>query len=173
MFLLLVVLLSTSNVGVAQNYANRQLALARICNSEAGFRAPYTNDCALIHEVLIHLPPSQEYLNTSRMRRYSGLTFDRTRTDTRRYIPWLTLSGREPRHWRAGNSVPWSTRRQAWILTLDLSGDILHGILKPPTCSYPVHHWGARWLNRTNLGWIRAECPNTLNQFWHVPQRRR
>lgn len=150
-----------------------QLALARICVSESGFQIR-TWDCRLIYEVLRHRSRTGE-LTLSIMRNYATATFNRHRTDSRRWIPFLDARGAMPRHWSEATHLSWSAYRSNFLDVYRYAGYLIQHNPEYP-CTLPVHHWGARNFRVQTLvrsGWIRVECSvegrRTLNQFWLVP----
>lgn len=149
-----------------------QLALARICISESGWQLE-TWDCRLIFEVLSGRSGTG-HLTMGIMRRYSTATFNRRRTDRRRWVPFLNAEFREPRHWQETVTVPWFVYREAYRHTYNYAGYLIRHEPNYP-CTMPVHHWGARgWRvrQREREGWRRVECGMvpTRNQFWMVPR---
>lgn len=146
-----------------------QLALARICVSEAGFQTR-TNDCTLIYHAL-RTRSSTGDITMGIMRAYSGRTFDRSRTDSHRWIPHLDHNFREPHGWRETVTIPWSTRRGGFIEVYNHAGNLIRS--RPEnTCGIRIDHWGApgfrRELHLSN-GWQLVECGETLNDFWSMP----
>jgi hypothetical protein len=149
-----------------------QLALARICVSESGFQTR-TFDCRLIYETLRYRSQTGE-ITLGIMRAYSSLTFNRNRTDRRRWIPFLNDRFAEPRHWSELAGIPWSTRRAAFQEVYNYVGYLLRYPQSYP-CTIQVHHWGARGFRRRRHlreGWVLVDCGmETLNDFWSVPSR--
>jgi hypothetical protein len=152
-----------------------QLALARICVSEAGFQVK-TNDCAAIYRVLKGRKNGGPLLRI--MRRYSTNAFDRSRTDRRRWVAWLNSPGHKPKGWpqrtkRDTPHPPWSSFRPLWFDVYEHAGAILRGEVESP-CDKPPDHWGGRFgidLRRARAaGWEEVDCGNTLNAFWRVPR---
>lgn len=153
-----------------------QLALARICVSEAGFQVE-TPDCAAIHRVLVERRGRGSLLRI--MRLYSDSTFDREREDRRRWIAWLHPSGKKPRGWpeetTKGTPHPsWKGYRSQWLAVYEHAGAILRGEVEPP-CERAPHHWGMRGgidlENAREGGWNEVDCGDTMNAFWRVPRR--
>lgn len=157
----------------SREFESLQLALARICVSESGFQIR-TLDCRLIYEVLRNRSRTGE-LTLGIMRSYSTATFNRHRTDSRRWIPFLDPRGAMPRHWSESTHLSWSAYRSNFLDVYRYAGYLIrHNPTYP--CTLPVHHWGARNFRVQRLlrsGWIRVECEingrPTLNQFWLVP----
>ena len=148
----------------------RQLALARIMISESGFQTD-TMDGRLIYEVLKDRGHGE--LTMGVMRAYATKTFSRRRTDSRRWIPFLTADGREPQWWRESTRASWAVRRRGFERVYHYAGYLIRH--DPPyPCTLPVHHWGARGFRtrmRISEGWRRVECGETRNQFWMIPAR--
>lgn len=153
-------------------FRQMQLALARICVSESGFQV-HTNDCNLIYQALRTRSSTGE-LTLAIMRSYSRRSFDRTRTDRRRWIAHLNHEFREPSGWEI-ISVPWSTRRQGFINVYEYAGHLIR--TRPANkCGVRIDHWGAPGFRRDmhlEQGWRLVECGETLNDFWTIPRRER
>lgn len=158
------------------SHSQVQLALARICVSEAGFQTE-TNDCAAIHQVLKGRKGRGSLLRI--MRLYSSRTFDRERTDKRRWIAFLNPRGMEPKGWpertAAGTPHPeWRHYRDLWMDMQEHVADVVSGEVSSP-CSKEPDHWGSRYgidLRRAKrAGWKEVDCGETLNAFWSVPDR--
>ncbi len=156
-----------------------QLALARICASEAGLRV--TDDCAAIYAVLSRNGASSAFL--SRARSYSSRVFDLGRNDPRAWIAHLDPSGAQPTGWptatrpemsdsgqvRYRRPPPWSRYRQAWLDLYAHAGRIIRGEVAHE-CAEPPQDWGgdmdtARYLARLPNA-RRVDCGQTLNNFW-------
>lgn len=154
-----------------------QLALARICASEAGLRV--TDDCAAIHAVLTR--NGSAFL--PRARAYSSRVFDLGRTDPRAWVAHLDPSGAQPAGWPTAavpepgddgrvtyrRPPPWSRYRQAWLDLYAHAGRILRGEVEH-SCGEPPQDWGgdmdtARYLARLPDA-RRVDCGQTLNNFW-------
>jgi len=149
-----------------------QLALARICVSEAGFQVK-TNDCTMIYHALRSRSKTGE-LSLGIMKSYSKRSFDLNRQDHRRWIAHLNHEFSEPMWWRETVAVPWSRRRQGFINVYEHAGNLIRS--KPAnTCGIKIDHWGAPGFRREmhlGNGWRLIECGETLNDFWSLPQRR-
>jgi hypothetical protein len=155
-----------------REFRELQLALARILVSEAGFQLR-TLDGLLIYETLRHRSMTGE-VTMDMMRRYSTRTFDRNRTDSRRWIPYLNPEGTRPRGWTDEITIPWSARRADWLRVYQYAGYLLRHPQRFP-CTMRVHHWGSRgfrYWRHIHAGWIPVNCgEETANTFWHVPSR--
>lgn len=150
-----------------------QLALARICVSEAGFQTR-SNDCTLIYHVLRGRSTTGE-LTMGIMRAYAGMTFNENRTDSRRWILHLNHAFDEPREWSETVTVPWSARRDGFIDVYHHAGMLVRTRPRETPCGVRVSHWGARGFRRDlhlRQGWRLVRCGNTHNDFWYVPSRR-
>lgn len=146
-----------------------QLALARICVSEAGFQVR-TNDCTLIYHALRTRSDTGE-ITTSIMRAYAPRSFNLNRTDNHRWVAHLRSDFREPRGWRETVSIPWSTRREGFQQVYEHVGMLLRTHPENP-CGIRIDHWGARYFRRNRHirnGWTPIQCGETLNQFWSLP----
>lgn len=146
------------------------LALTRICISEAGFQTT-TNDCRLIYHALRNRSSTGE-VTLGIMRAYSTKTFNKNRTDRRRWIAHLNHSAARPIGWEGNISLPWSRRRDGYIEVYNHVYDLLHTRPENP-CDIPIDHWGARGFRRRrllSLGWTIVQCGETLNDFWSLPR---
>lgn len=146
------------------------LALTRVCISESGFQIS-TNDCTLIYHALRNRSSTGE-VTLGIMRAYSTKTFNKNRTDSRRWIAHLNHQARQPEGWQENISIPWSRRRAGYIEVYNHVYNLLHTRPESP-CPINVDHWGARGFRRRrllNLGWQIVNCGETLNDFWNVPR---
>jgi hypothetical protein len=150
--------------------AEIQLALARICVSEAGFQTS-TDDCTFIYHALRNRSRNGE-ITLEIMRAYARGTFNTERTDSRRWIPHLRADFQEPYGWRETVDLPWSARRNGFISVYNHVGRLLRSPRRAP-CDRRIDHWGARGFRRElhlSNGWHLLECGNTLNDFWSLPR---
>lgn len=150
-----------------------QLALARVCVSEAGFQTR-SNDCTLIYHVLRGRSRTGE-LTMGIMRAYAGMVFNENRTDSRRWILHLNHAFEEPREWSETVTIPWSARRAGFIDVYHHAGMLVRTRPASTPCGVRVSHWGARGFRRElhlRQGWRLVRCGNTHNDFWYVPSRR-
>lgn len=150
-----------------------QLALARVCVSEAGFQT-HSNDCTLIYHVLRGRSRTGE-LTMGIMRAYAGNIFDEGRRDSRRWILHLNHAFEEPREWSETVTIPWSARRAGFIEVYQHAGMLVRTRPRETPCGARVSHWGARGFRRElhlSQGWRLVRCGNTHNDFWYVPSRR-
>ena len=152
-------------------FRRMQLALAKICVSEAGFQTR-TNDCMLIYQALKTRSSTGE-ITMGIMRAYSGQTFDRssTRTDSRRWIPFLNHEFSKPHGWSETIVVPWSARSRAFEQVYEYAGNLIRTRPENP-CGARIDHWGSKSYQRQRLlhdGWTIVECGETLNAFWTMP----
>lgn len=151
-----------------------QLALAQLCVSESMFQTR-TLDCRLIYEVMRHWSADGMTLTMRAMRRYSRLTYDRGRTDSRRWIAFLNHDFTEPQGWAEDQTVPWSAARDDFRRVYNYAGYLIRYPQAYP-CTTQVHHWGARGFRRREHlreGWILVDCggEETMNDFWTMPSR--
>lgn len=152
-----------------------QLAITQLCISEAGFNLK-SNDCLLIYKVL--KDRSQRVFNDSSInmrmiRAYSGNALNKNRRGIRSWIPFLNHNAEQPTRWPR-RTLSWSLYREQYKQIYNFVGKILTNeeLISYP-CQFPVHHWAKRqWADHRNrrLGWRYSSCPNTLNQFWTVPE---
>jgi hypothetical protein len=150
-----------------------QLALSRICASEAGFQVD-TDDCLMIYEVLRNRSNTGE-VTMGIMRAYATNTFRLNRVDSRRWVPYLNDQFREPRYWRDSSSIPWSRRQGGYINVYHFVGRMMRGEVRID-CDERIDHWGApHFRRRQHLrnGWRIVSCGDTRNVFWTLPDRRR
>ena len=150
-----------------------QLALARVCVSEAGFQT-HSNDCTLIYHVLRGRSRTGE-LTMGIMRAYAGNIFDEGRRDSRRWILHLNHAFEEPREWSETVTIPWGARRAGFIEVYQHAGMLVRTRPRETPCGARVSHWGARGFRRElhlSQGWRLVRCGNTHNDFWYVPSRR-
>lgn len=150
-----------------------QLALARVCVSEAGFQTR-SNDCTLIYHVLRGRSRTGE-LTMGIMRAYAGNIFDESRRDSRRWILHLNHAFEEPHEWSETVTIPWSARRAGFIEVYQHAGTLVRTRPQETPCGARVSHWGARGFRRElhlSQGWRLVRCGNTHNDFWYVPSRR-
>jgi len=183
-------LVSSQLTGVAQTTQRMtpQLALARICASEASLQI--TDDCAAIHQVLDFRSNLRGFRYVTFARLYSTRVFDPNRTDRRAWLSHLSANGAEPLHWplwrsqRQGDQglvtlerVPhptWERLRGRWLSLYQHAGRIMRGEVENQ-CEMEIHDWGgdmdtARYLRR-NPHAVRVNCGDTVNTFWHLPHR--
>ena len=187
----LLILASGQLTGKAQTTQRMtpQLALARICASEASLQI--TDDCAAIHQVLTFRSNLRGFRYVTFARMYSTRVFDTTRTDRRAWISHLNARGTEPTHWprwrrtRRNNvhgtttleRVPhpaWDRLRNRWVSLYQHAGRIIRGEVTNQ-CEQEIHDWGGdmdteRYLRR-NPEAVRVNCGDTVNTFWHLPHR--
>jgi len=150
---------------------NLQLALARICVSEAGFQTR-TDDCVMIYHALKNRSRTGQ-LTIGIMRAYAPLSFNTERTDSHRWVAHLNERFTEPQGWSEVVPFSWSAKRDDWIRVYNLAGEIIRNNPASP-CDLQVDHWGARGFRREMLldnGWTLLECGDTLNDFWSLPVR--
>jgi hypothetical protein len=137
--------------------------LARVAVAEAGFDAHETREDAAIYAVLCSRAERRHTSVRSALLAYSGLHFDAART-RRRWLLDLDATGRQPRAWPRG--VRWP--RERWLAAIALSVRVIAGEVAVP-CEGELEHWGAPWLDRTDVGWTRATCePGIRNAYWRT-----
>jgi hypothetical protein len=150
---------------------NLQLALARICVSEAGFQTR-TDDCVMIYHALRNRSSTGQ-LTIGIMRAYAPLSFNTERTDNHRWVAHLNERFTEPQGWSEVVPFSWGAKRNDWIRVYNLAGEIIRRNPVPP-CELRVDHWGAPGFRRQmhlRNGWTLLECGDTLNDFWSLPVR--
>lgn len=167
----------------AQPRIDRQLALARICASEAGLPRRSDDgweiaaDCAAIHAVLEAGAERTGLSYLAYARSYSTRVFDAERDDSRAWIAHLSPTGAEPRGWPQGHVLTsrgrmvaaprWSHYRGAWLALYEHAGRILEGEVTHE-CDGAISDWGGS-MDRERaqrLGMTRIECGDTRNDFY-------
>lgn len=181
--------LSFAGTASAQDRMTDQLALARICASEAGLprqdeegQWQFAADCAAIHSVITFGAARTGLSYLSFARAYSGRLFDGSRSDSRAWLSQLEPSGREPSKWprfstrRRGELVqvlphaPWSHYRAAWLALYEHAGRVLEGEVVHQ-CEGNVSDWGGE-MDRgraERLRLIEVNCGDTRNSFYLRP----
>lgn len=142
------------------------LGLARICVSESGWDSPH--DCEGILAVLRSRSERTGMTLNQAMRAYSKRVFDRSRTDSRRWIADLHLSAQKPDGWP--DHLPWDGGyKYSWMMMLEFAEDLLGS----SNLRCAANHWGDRYGDKERAlraGWIEVDCGETRNMFWSVPQ---
>jgi hypothetical protein len=168
-----------------------QLALARICASEAGLpeRRPeggwrFFDDCPAIYAAIDFGARQTDMRWQSFARAYSRRVMSQTVTGPRAWVAHLEASGAEPSGWptvvtrmrRDGTASvephpPWRAYREAWRALYEHAGEVLAGRVTAP-CEGPVSDWGSPELDHdraVRLGLIPVMCGTTHNEFWLRP----
>ena len=154
------------------------LAMAQICVSEANWSR--RNDCPAIHQVLrrrMHFRGDPNLLVTAQAYCPHATGAVRPETVRQRWVAGLNLDALEPDGWRQLNRV----RRRQRLLPLDWNNFVerwqwriseARELLARPrrVCRGVVDHWGARWWDRSHLGWRRVNCGPTIEAFWRIPR---
>lgn len=190
LFLALMTLVSAATSS-AQSRLTPEVALMRLCISEAGWECIDTGDGLAIHEVISRGSLRQEVSYTSFARAYAGrLLGSRPHSVSRlRWVGQLDARCREPHDWprvvttrgRDGTvqvrpHAPWGAFVErcravmAWaqeaiqaypVATVDTWGP----------CAQAVHDWGGA-MDRERarrLGLVRVSCGDTRNDFYARP----
>jgi len=167
-----------------------QLALARICASEAGLpeRRPeggwrFFDDCPAIYAAIDFGARQTDMRWQSFARAYSRRVMNQTITGPRAWVAHLEASGAEPSGWptvvtrmrRDGTASvephpPWRAYREAWRALYEHAGEVLAGRVTAP-CEGPVSDWGGT-MDRERaerIGLIDVECGTTVNDFYIRP----
>jgi hypothetical protein len=165
---------------------SRQLALTRIIISETGFQLDQTDEeyidqrqeARLIAQALRNRS-SVGRVTMGIMRQYSPKSFNKERTDNRRWIAHLWTRRARPAHFPA--NLWWYGHRQRLLEIYEYVGWILgpdhveaHMCMARTADGFEEvipDHWGApvRWLRRMRRrqGWTLLICiPDTKNDFW-------
>ena len=168
-----------------------QLALARICASEAGLpeRRPeggwrFFDDCPAIYAAIDFGARQTDMRWQSFARAYSRRVMNQTITGPRAWVAHLRPDGAEPSGWptvvtrarRDGTASvephpPWRAYREAWRALYEHAGEVLAGRVTAP-CEGPVSDWGSPELDHdraVRLGLIPVVCGTTHNEFWLRP----
>lgn len=182
--------LFSASAASAQERIDRQLALARICASEAGMPSrgqdgqwQFAPDCAAIHSVFTLGAQRTGLSYLAFARAYSGRLFDSSRTDRRAWLSQLDAAGTEPSAWprhimrrlRGGETevrphAPWSHYRAAWLALYEHAGRILAGEVVDQ-CDGDVSDWGGDMDTQRaeRLQLIPVSCGQTHNNFYLRP----
>lgn len=165
-----------------------ELALARICVSEAGWECFESGDGYAIHEVLLRGSERHDISYVSYARAYSGRAVgSKPYIGQRVWIPFLVESGDEPHNWRVPllrrqggvtrviNPPPWSQYRARWLAVLEYARRVVRMSLSDISewghCAEEVHDWGGS-MDRDRarrLGLIEVSCGGTQNFFYRRP----
>jgi len=169
-----------------QERISDQLALARICASEAGLPRrtddgfAFSADCAAIHEALRYGAERRGYSWLTQARAYSGRVFDPARSDPRAWIAHLAPSAEQPVGWPVGTvqvrrsrqttEIPapvWAQYRPAWQALYAHAGEIVRGEVQHE-CSGPVSDWGGAMdrARAERLRMVEVACGQTRNTFY-------
>lgn len=171
----------------AQEPLTPELALARICVSEAGWEA--TDDCAAIHHVLLRGAEHRGGGRRAYVSFASSYSHRLLTGDGQIQRPWLRqldTSGSEPGLWgfrrmRDGSlsrvdCPPWRAYRERWMAVLERARTLvrerrLDDADEWSPCDEEPHHWGCPLPcvdheRATRAGWRQISCGNTVNEFW-------
>jgi len=158
------------------------LALARICVSEAGWSCFETGDGYGIHEVLLRGSERESLRYTTYARSYAGRVMGARPHEHPRLL-WvmnLRADGGAPAHWPTtrGNAephAPWSSYRQRWVEVLSRAREVVTFTLDDiddwGVCDDPAHDWGG-WMDReraARIGLLPVQCGDTRNDFYSRP----
>lgn len=183
-------LLAAGSVGAQEQRISDQLALARICASEAGFPERreeggwrFYDDCPAIYAAIGFGATQMDMRWQGFARAYSGRVFDQTLTHNRSWVAHLRPDGSEPHNWptqrfvpqRDGTSrvlphAPWRAYREAWMALYQHAGEVIRGEVVAP-CEGPVSDWGGA-MDRERaerIGLIPVQCGTTQNDFYIRP----
>jgi len=183
-------LLATGSVGAQEQRISDQLALARICASEAGFPERreeggwrFYDDCPAIYAAIQFGADQMDMRWQGFARAYSGRVFDQTLTHNRSWVAHLRPDGAQPQNWptqrfvpqRDGTSrvmphAPWRAYRDAWLALYEHAGQVIRGDVIAP-CEGPVSDWGGA-MDRERaerIGLIPVQCGTTQNDFYIRP----
>jgi len=170
--------------------ASEQLALARLCASEAGFPERreeggwrFYDDCPAILSVLRFGGQQLDMTWLGFARAYSRRVMGQTITGPRAWVAHLQPDGSEPSGWptttlvpqRDGTALvrphaPWRAYREAWRALYEHAGQVLRGEVVAP-CEGPVSDWGGS-MDRERaerIGLIPVQCGTTQNDFYIRP----
>lgn len=180
----------------AQNSLTPEIALARLCISEAGWECFDTGDGLGIHEVISRGAAQQRVRYETYARAYARRLFGARPHDVPRlrWVGQLDAACTEPEAWpttmtvrRGGVSTvvphaPWSAYRQRCLEVFEHAAQVvaehtLDDVDEWGICERPVHDWGG-WMDRARaeriglvpVGCGTGESPNsTRNDFYCRP----
>lgn len=147
------------------------LLLARICVSEAGFRAHETGDCGAIAYTLLGTVAERGVSLRAAARAHSPrATGARPTSDARlAWVAQLNESGLRPAAWPAAPHAPWSAYRARWAEVLERSRELVTWSLedheRDSMCDAPPVTWAARW-HTPSPGLRAIDCGDTANLFY-------
>jgi len=143
----------------AQDWTDREVALAKLCANEATFREI---DCVAITE-------ARGRYTVIELRSMHRRAFAVGRTDSRRWIETLNADATMPIGWPE-RLVPWESRGKAlWLNTLRTVRATLRG--ERHACGGQTPSiWGgkidaAHIRRRIEQGWVVLACPGAANTF--------
>lgn len=167
-----------------------ELALARLCVSEAGWECFDTGDALGIHEVILRGAARQGIRYESYARAYARRLFGARPHDVARlrWVGELNTAGDAPPSWpttvarRRGGVVtvephpPWSQFRARWLAVLERARETvtvmtLDDVDEWGICDLPVQDWGGHVdRNRAaRIGLVEVDCGETRNDFYCRP----
>lgn len=167
------------------------LALARLCQSEAGWDCWTTGDGYAIHEVILRGAAREQMRYTTFARAYAQRLFGARPHDSAR-LAWssqLNERGTAPPSWPryagSGRTVngtvtltphaPWGAFRARWMAVLDRAREVATWTLDDAhewsVCDAEVHDWGGTMdrLRAQRIGLIEVDCGDTRNDFYARP----
>jgi hypothetical protein len=171
-----------------------ELALARLCVSEAGWTCWETGDGLGIHEVMLRGSARTGLRYETYARSYARRLFGARPHDLPRlrWVGQMEPSGAEPSAWprsmtrRVRGSVrvephaPWSAYRARWLAVLARAREVMSELTLDDVdewgvCDRPVHDWGG-WMDRARaerIGLVPVDCGlsggSTRNDFYCRP----
>lgn len=185
-----VLALVASSAGADGPRVSEQLALARLCASEAGFPERreeggwrFYDDCPAIYAALQFGGEQMDMTWLGFARAYSRRVMGQTITGPRAWVAHLQADGSEPAGWptivtrpqrdgtvRVEPHAPWRAYREAWRALYDHAGEVLRGEVIAP-CEGPVSDWGGSMdrARAERIGLIPVMCGTTQNDFYIRP----
>lgn len=148
----------------AQTALTDDVALARLCISEAGWECTQTGDGLSIHEVISRAAQRGQMRYTTAARNYARRLFGAREHDVARlrWVGELTAACTEPAHWpttitvrgRVVPHAPWASFRDRCRAVFAWAAETVR--THPSTdvdswsiCERPVHDWGG-YMDRAN-----------------------
>lgn len=167
-----------------------QLALARLCISEANWDCFESGDGIAIHEVILRGAARDGVSYTTSARNYARRLFGARPHDVPRlrWVGQLTEDCERPEAWpttatrRVRGVVEthphpaWSNFRERCLAVMARAAEVVdtHPIETVDTwsiCMRPVHDWGG-WMDRERaerIGLVEVDCGDTANDFYCRP----
>lgn len=160
--LLLILALLYSPIHVAAQ--SDSVGLARLFVSECGWSCTL-EEMAAIQQALQNRADLRDASFHSQLRAHR--TVFEGGQPARPWLAELTANGTKPPSWDDSTTVPWPSRRQAWLSTLASATTVLANPWNP--CDYPPLDWGvssavSRYREH-NVNAITLECGATRNVF--------
>lgn len=157
--------------GYAQDRPRLDVALARVCIAEAGWRVMHTGECAAIYDVVRSRAKARGVSEERALFDYAANHFDEERS-SRPWVAQLTATAERPDAWPPG--LAWPRYQRRWLWTIRHARKVLRGEVASP-CIGPVDHWGGAMDDHRaeRVGLERVRCDSGVrNHFWRSRARR-